>query len=79
MANLLLLAAAIILTGLGIAMTINMRLFPNPGDGSFPKIWPCPTTSSRDLGRISSAKGRYAIALHTFLSAAIPAAASILS
>lgn len=32
-ANLLLLAAAIILTGLGIAMTINMRLFPNPGDG----------------------------------------------
>ena len=33
LANLLLLAAAIILTGLDIAMTINMRLFPNPGDG----------------------------------------------
>lgn len=32
-ANLVLLAAAIFLTGLGIAMTVNMRLVPNPGDG----------------------------------------------
>lgn len=31
--NLILLAAAIFLTGLGIAMTVNMRLVPNPGDG----------------------------------------------
>lgn len=31
--NLALLAAAILLTGLGVAMTVNMRLFPNPGDG----------------------------------------------
>lgn len=31
--NLLVLAAAIFLTGLGIAMTVNMRLVPNPGDG----------------------------------------------
>lgn len=31
--NLLLLAAAILFTGIGIAMTVNMRLFPNPGDG----------------------------------------------
>lgn len=32
-ANVVLLAAAIFLTGLGIAMTVNMRLVPNPGDG----------------------------------------------
>ena len=32
-ANLILLAAAILLTGLGVAMTVNMRLVPNPGDG----------------------------------------------
>ena len=32
-ANLVLLVAAIFLTGLGIAMTVNMRLVPNPGDG----------------------------------------------
>ncbi|NBI65217.1 hypothetical protein D1646_00040 [Pseudoflavonifractor sp. 60] len=31
--NLMLLAVAIFLTGLGIAMTVNMRLVPNPGDG----------------------------------------------
>ena len=31
--NLGLLAAAIFLTGLGVAMTVNMRLVPNPGDG----------------------------------------------
>lgn len=31
--NAILLAAAIFLTGLGIAMTVNMRLAPNPGDG----------------------------------------------
>lgn len=31
--NLALLAAAIFLTGLGVAMTVNMRLVPNPGDG----------------------------------------------
>ena len=31
--NAVLLAAAIFLTGLGIAMTVNMRLVPNPGDG----------------------------------------------
>lgn len=32
-ANLILLAAAIILTGVGAAMSVNMRLVPNPGDG----------------------------------------------
>lgn len=32
-ANLALLLAAILLTGLGITMTVNMRLIPNPGDG----------------------------------------------
>lgn len=32
-ANVIFLAAAIFLTGLGIAMTVNMRLVPNPGDG----------------------------------------------
>ena len=32
-ANMVLLAAAIFLTGRGIAMTVNMRLVPNPGDG----------------------------------------------
>ena len=32
-ANLVLLAVAILLTGLGVAMTVNMRLVPNPGDG----------------------------------------------
>lgn len=31
--NLALLAAAVFLTGLGVAMTVNMRLVPNPGDG----------------------------------------------
>lgn len=31
--NVVFLAAAIFLTGLGIAMTVNMRLAPNPGDG----------------------------------------------
>lgn len=31
--NLLLLLAAIIITALGIVMTVNMRLVPNPGDG----------------------------------------------
>lgn len=31
--NLVLLAAAIFLTGLGITMTVNMHLVPNPGDG----------------------------------------------
>ena len=31
--NLLLLAAAILLTGIGAAVTVNMRLVPNPGDG----------------------------------------------
>lgn len=33
LANLALLAVAIFLTGLGVAMTVNMRLVPNPGDG----------------------------------------------
>lgn len=32
-ANLALLVLAIFLTGLGVAMTVNMRLVPNPGDG----------------------------------------------
>lgn len=31
--NLMALALAIFLTGLGVAMTVNMRLVPNPGDG----------------------------------------------
>ncbi len=31
--NLLLLAAAILLTGAGISLTVNMELIPNPGDG----------------------------------------------
>lgn len=31
--NFILLILAIFLTGFGIAMTVNMRLFPNPGDG----------------------------------------------
>lgn len=31
--NLAMLALAIILTGIGICMTVNMRLIPNPGDG----------------------------------------------
>lgn len=31
--NGILLAVAILLTGLGVAMTVNMRLVPNPGDG----------------------------------------------
>lgn len=31
--NLTVLALAIFLTGLGVAMTVNMRLVPNPGDG----------------------------------------------
>lgn len=31
--NLAVLALAIFLTGLGVAMTVNMRLAPNPGDG----------------------------------------------
>lgn len=33
LANLILLALAIAMTGLGISMTVNMRLVPNPGDG----------------------------------------------
>lgn len=33
LANLLLLALAISLTGLGVSMTVNMKLIPNPGDG----------------------------------------------
>lgn len=32
-ANLVLLVLAIFMTGLGVAMTVNMRLVPNPGDG----------------------------------------------
>lgn len=32
-ANLILLLAAILLTGAGISLTVNMRLVPNPGDG----------------------------------------------
>lgn len=32
-ANLALLALAIALTGVGVSMTVNMRLIPNPGDG----------------------------------------------
>lgn len=32
-ANLLLLILAVILTGIGAAMSLNMRLIPNPGDG----------------------------------------------
>ena len=32
-ANLICLALAIIVTGIGVAMTVNMRLVPNPGDG----------------------------------------------
>lgn len=31
--NLILLLAATVLTGIGITMTVNMRLVPNPGDG----------------------------------------------
>lgn len=31
--NLVCLALAIIVTGIGVAMTVNMRLVPNPGDG----------------------------------------------
>jgi uncharacterized membrane protein YczE len=31
--NLVFLAAAILITGLGITMTVNMQLVPNPGDG----------------------------------------------
>ena len=32
--NLLLLLLAILITGIGVAMTVNMRLIPNPGDGN---------------------------------------------
>ncbi len=32
-ANLVLLAAAILFTGTGVALTVNMELIPNPGDG----------------------------------------------
>jgi len=32
-ANLVLLAAAIVLTGIGISLSVNMLLVPNPGDG----------------------------------------------
>lgn len=32
-ADLALLALAILLTGIGVSMTVNMRLIPNPGDG----------------------------------------------
>ena len=31
--NLAVLALAIVLTGVGVALTVNMRLVPNPGDG----------------------------------------------
>ena len=31
--NFLLLLAAILLTGVGVSLTVNMRLVPNPGDG----------------------------------------------
>ena len=31
--NMVCLALAIIVTGIGVAMTVNMRLVPNPGDG----------------------------------------------
>lgn len=33
LSNLLLLLAAVLLTGIGVSMTVNMRLVPNPGDG----------------------------------------------
>ena len=32
-ANLLVLLLAIVVTGIGVSMTVNMRLVPNPGDG----------------------------------------------
>ena len=32
-ANLVCLALAILVTGVGVSMTVNMRLVPNPGDG----------------------------------------------
>lgn len=31
--NLVVLLAAVLLTGIGVSMTVNMRLVPNPGDG----------------------------------------------
>lgn len=46
-ANLLLLLAAIILTGAGAAMSVNMRLVPNPGDGIVAAIADC---IHRDMG-----------------------------
>lgn len=33
LSNLVLLLAAVLITGIGVSMTVNMRLVPNPGDG----------------------------------------------
>lgn len=39
--NLAVLALAIVLTGVGVALTVNMRLVPNPGDGIVQAIADC--------------------------------------
>ena len=39
--NLAVLALAIVLTGVGVALTVNMRLVPNPGDGIVQAITDC--------------------------------------
>ena len=48
--NLAVLALAIVLTGVGVALTVNMRLVPNPGDGIV-RRWPRGWAGIRALPR----------------------------
>ncbi|RGY99706.1 DUF6198 family protein [Clostridium sp. AM58-1XD] len=47
----LLLLAAIVLTGIGAAMSVNMRLIPNPGDGIVQTISDC---TGREMGLVKN-------------------------
>ena len=49
--NLVVLLAAVLLTGIGVSMTVNMRLVPNPGDELWPP-WPSGWAGSRDWAKM---------------------------
>ena len=61
---LLVLAAGIILTGIGAAMSLNMRIIPNPGDGIVQAISDC---IEKSVGFTKNCFDLFNICLTTFI------------
>lgn len=64
LSRLLILAAGIILTGIGAAMSLNMRIIPNPGDGIVQAISDC---VGKSVGFTKNCFDLFNICLTTFI------------